>query len=103
MILDEAAVSSVRASVMCSTAATNRPSRVGKLVLRRPLDTPARSATTLTVPPDQPTSAKYQTAACNNASGVARLRSCFGPFSEGSVLVMPPARRPPQRDPRLRS
>ena len=57
----------------------------GEMVLRRPLYTPARSATTVTMLPDQPTSAKQPRAASNNARRVARLRSCYGPFSEGSV------------------
>ncbi len=70
----------MRASVMCSTAAMKRSSRVGKWCWAAPLDTPARSATTLTVLPDQPTSAKQPTAAPNKARRVARLRSCFGPF-----------------------
>lgn len=56
-----------------------------------PLDTLARLATTVTVLPDQPTSAKQPTAASNNASRVARLRSCFGPFGEGSIVVTLPS------------
>ena len=63
----------------------------GEMVLRRPLDPPACSPTTVTVLPDQPTSTRQPTTASNNASQVARRRSCSGPFSEGSIVVTLPS------------
>ena len=74
-----------RSSATYSTAAVNRSSRVGKWCWAAPRDTPARSATTETVEPAQPCSARQATAASSSRRRVARLRSCLGrPVGRGA-------------------
>src|SRR5690606_25143035 len=55
-----------------------RSSLVGKWCCAAPRDTPARSATTATVVPDQPSSPSAATAASSSRLRVWMLRSCCG-------------------------
>ncbi len=63
-------------------------------------ETPARSATTETVEPAQPCSARQDTAASRRRWRVARLRSCLGLRSTAPGAVV--ALTPPMRDPVVR-
>ncbi len=56
-------MSATRTSVTCSTAAVISASRVGKWCCAAPRETPARSATTVTVLPVQPSWTRHSTAA----------------------------------------
>src|SRR5579884_2018298 len=82
---------------MCSSAAVNNASRVGKWCCAAPRETPACSATTATVLAVQPCSARHSIADSSSRARVARERSCCGSRSSAVVISLGRPRRRPFR------